>query len=88
MLISRTVCLKELWKVYNPKEIWRFVIIWCGSILSNVIVKGKLKIQVSLTKNNKEPDIEAYHGICYSCLGYLGNKKKMMQGMPNSIYPF
>lgn len=42
ILIRGIICLKELWKVYNPTEIWFVIILW-GNITSNDLFKRKAK---------------------------------------------
>lgn len=49
-----------------------------------IILRGKLKIQVTLNKNNKKPIIAAYYGIDW----LFGKREKMMRGMPTCLIHF
>lgn len=53
-----------------------------------IILRGKLKIQVTLNKNNKKPIIAAYYGIDCPLLWLFGKREKMMRGMPTCLIHF
>lgn len=49
-----------------------------------IILRGKLKIQVTLNKNNRKPITAAYYGIDW----LFGKREKMMRGMPTCLIHF